>query len=281
MKKFISISGGKSSAYIAANYSSDYLVFALVTSNDPLVMYPDSKLRQMVSDRIGREFIGTLEDDTIIHTMFDLEQYLGRKIDWVVGEPFEKIIENAGGYLPNKVARFCTSEMKMRPLFRWWRDNIQEPAEVLIGYRSGEERRAARMLDKCNDEGILEFKDVVGQREDGKKRWVTLPWQIPKFPMIEDGIKRDIVHEFWRNKPVRFADRNNCVGCFHRNSILLRLMFEQHPNKMEWFARQEEQEGRGKWQSEQTYRQIQKHKTQLTLMDLDGFSDCDSGYCGL
>jgi hypothetical protein len=58
-------------------------------------------------------------------------------------------------------------------------------------------------------------------------------------------------------------------------------MFDSHPNKMEWFAKQEEKEGKGRWQSDQTYRQIQKHKTQLTLMDLDGFNECDSGYCGL
>lgn len=136
------------------------------------------------------------------------------------------------------------------------------------------------MLEKCNEQGILEHKDIVGQHKSGRNKWATLAWQKPIFPMIEDGIRRDAVHEYWASRPVRFAERNNCVGCFHRNPILLRLMFEQHPNKMEWFAQQEEKKGKT-WQADQTYRQIQKHKTQLTLMDLDGFNECDTGYCGL
>ena len=63
MKKIVSISGGKSSAYILANYSSDYAVFSLVRTNDKDCLYPDTKIRQIVSDKIGKEFIGTLEQD--------------------------------------------------------------------------------------------------------------------------------------------------------------------------------------------------------------------------
>jgi hypothetical protein len=35
MKTVTSVSGGQSSAYIAANYPSDFLVFALVCIEDP------------------------------------------------------------------------------------------------------------------------------------------------------------------------------------------------------------------------------------------------------
>ena len=66
MKTINSLSGGKTSSYIAANYPADYNVFALVTTNDKNCLFPDKKLRQIVSDKIGREFIGTLEDDKII-----------------------------------------------------------------------------------------------------------------------------------------------------------------------------------------------------------------------
>ena len=60
-----SVSGGKTSAYIAANYPADYDVFSLVRTNDKSCLFPDAKLRQMVSDRKGDEFIGTLEKDEI------------------------------------------------------------------------------------------------------------------------------------------------------------------------------------------------------------------------
>lgn len=281
MKRAISISGGKSSAYIAANYPFDYLLFALVTIEDVRCTPKDKKLVQIVSDKIGREFIATAEDDVILHTMLDLEQYLGHEIVWVVGETFDYVVDHDGGWLPNILHRYCTTEMKLRPLFRYWREHIGEPVEMAIGFRAGEERRANRMLEKANSEGLMEFKDVVGMHPNGKRKWATVGWQKPVFPMIEDGIRRDRVVEFWKDKPVRFAERNNCVGCFHRNPILLNLMFQKFPEKMEWFSDQEKKEGKGTWRSDVSYEQVKRHKTQVSLLDLDGFTDCDSGYCGL
>ena len=70
MKTVNSISGGKTSAYIAANYPADYNVFSLVRTDDKSCIYPDAKVRQIVSDKIGQEFIGTLEDDIIIETIY-------------------------------------------------------------------------------------------------------------------------------------------------------------------------------------------------------------------
>ena len=112
MKICTSISGGQSSAYIAAHYPADYLVFALVCIEDRKCTPKDKKLVQIVSDRIGKEFIATAEDDIILHTILDLEQYIGQKIDWVVGETFDYVAEKKGGWLPNKLHRYCTVEMK-------------------------------------------------------------------------------------------------------------------------------------------------------------------------
>jgi hypothetical protein len=280
MKTVTSVSGGQSSAYIAANYPSDFLVFALVCIEDRASTPKDKKLVQMVSERIGREFIATAEDDTILHTMFDLEQYVGQRIDWVVGPTFDAVTRKKGGWLPNKVSRYCTVEMKLRPIHRWWRTKIGEPIKMQIGYRAGEERRANKMLERTNADGLSVMKDVVGQHSSGRNKWAETPWQKPVFPMIKDGIHRDHVVEFWNNKPVRFAERNNCVGCFHRNPLLLRQMFDQHPNKMEWFAAQERQSNKGTWREDISYDVIKKHRLQHKLV-FDDFSECDSGHCGL
>ena len=280
MKTVTSVSGGQSSAYIAANYPSDFLVFALVCIEDRRCTPKDAKLVQMVSDRIGREFIATAEDDMILHTMFDLEQYLGQRIDWVVGSTFDEVTHKKGGWLPNKMHRYCTVEMKLRPMHRWWREKIGEPIKMQIGFRAGEERRANKMLERTNEDGLNVLKDVVGQHSSGRNKWAETPWQKPVFPMIEDGVHRDRVVEFWKDKPVRFAERNNCVGCFHRNPLLLREMFDQHPDKMEWFAAQERREKKGTWRDDMSYDVIKKHKRQYKL-DFDDFSECDSGHCGL
>lgn len=280
MKTMTSVSGGQSSAYIAANYPADYLIFALVCIEDYRCSPKDKALIQRVSDKIGKEFIATAEDDVIIQTMFDLEQYLGQEINWVAGETFDYVAMNEGGWLPNMLHRYCTVEMKLRPMHRWWRENIGEPVKLQIGFRAGEEKRAAKMRARQNDDGLIEFKDVVGKHLSGKNKWAETPWQYPVFPMIEDRIHRDRVVEYWRGKPVRFAERNNCVGCFHRNPMLLNLMFQKHPEKMNWFAEMEEKKKTSTWRSDLSYRQIEKHKTQQQL-SFEDFSECDSGHCGL
>ena len=280
MNRIVSVSGGQSSAYTAANYPSDHLLFSLVCIEDPASSPKDKGLIQIVSDRIGKEFIATSEDDTIIYTLLDLEQYLGRSINWVAGKTFDQVIEKKGGYLPNKMQRYCTVEMKLRPMHRWWRSNINEPVEMLIGFRAGEEARAKRMLERTNSDGLLEFKDIVGKHASGKNKWAETPWQKPVFPMIQDGVRRDKVVEFWKDKPVRFAERNNCVGCFHRNPILIRSIWDKHPEKLEWFASKERKEKPAQWRSDMKYDDIKKHRLQHAL-NFEDFGDCDSGHCGL
>lgn len=285
MKTVTSVSGGQSSAYIAANYPSDFLVFALVCIEDTRCTPKDAKLVQMVSDRIGRQFIATAEDDVILHTMLDLEQLLGQRIDWVVGPTFDEVTSGKyGKVLPSALRRYCTAEMKMRPMFEWWQRTINEPVKMQIGFRAGEQRRALSHLEKCNDDGLLEQPYVVGKHSNGNNKWAQIAWQKPVFPLIENGIHRDHVVEYWKNKPVRFAERNNCVGCFHRNPLLLRQMFDKHPNKMEWFAKQERNRvyandiflvSKG-----MTYDSIAKHKLQAEFTWED-MGECDSGHCGL
>ena len=255
-------------------------MFALVTIEDRKCTPKDKKLVQLVSDKIGKEFIATAEDDIILHTILDLEQFVGQKIEWVAGESFDYVTEKKGGWLPNKLHRYCTVEMKLRPMHRWWRKNINEPVIMQIGFRAGEERRALKMYERLNDDGLLEFKDVVGKHSNGNNKWATIAWQSPSFPMIDHRVYRDEVVEYWKNKPVRFAPRNNCVGCFHRNPLLLRTMFDQYPKKMEWFASKERIEGNGNWRSDMSYDKISKHRLQHEL-NFDDFEECDSGHCGL
>ena len=151
MKTVNSLSGGKTSSYIAANYPADYNVFALVRTDDKKCLFPDKKLRQVVSDKIGQEFIGTLEEDEIIYTILDLEQFIGQKINWVSGISFDEVVEKKGGWLPNKLHRYCTTNLKLIPIFEWWHENINDPVEMRIGYRANEVKRAIRMNEKRNE----------------------------------------------------------------------------------------------------------------------------------
>jgi hypothetical protein len=289
MKTVNSLSGGKTSSYIAKHYPADHNIFALVRTDDVNCMFPDKKLRQIVSDKIGKEFIGTLEMDDIIYTMLDLEQFIGQEITWVSGQSFDEIIIRRSGenghlrkYLPNVVLRFCTQEMKVRPINDWWFENVKETVEMRIGFRANEMNRAKSMIEKCDENQILWDKAIIGKTKTGNKnKWKSFPMRKPVFPLIDDSIFKDKIEEYWKDKPVRFAYKNNCVGCFHRNEMLLKHMSEKEPNKFDWFVEQEKtsRSNRG-WRMGITYEKIKKFKSQFDLFD-DDFNDCDSGYCGL
>ena len=283
MKTLNSISGGKTSAYIAANYPADYDIFSLVRINEPNAKFKDEKIRQLIEDKIQAPFIATAEDDVIIHTILDLEQFIGRPITWVTGPTFDEITTRGNGntYLPNKIQRFCTIKMKIEPIFEWWLNNVGEPIETRIGFRANETRRANNMLERCDENGLTSYKWSFEKTPDGRNKWENVPYQKPRFPLIEDNIFKDKIELFWSDKPVRFAWMNNCVGCFHKSPLLLKKMWEKHPEKLDWFAKRErESVNDATWRSDVTYDKIKEWRSQYELFE-DDFSECDSGYCGL
>lgn len=277
MKTINSLSGGQTSSYIAVHYPADYNIFSLVRTNDKKVLFPDAKIRQIVSDRIGVEFIGTLEDDDIIYTMLDLEQFIGKEITWLSKTTFEEVIKKAGGYLPNIMRRFCTQKMKVEPIAQWCYENTELPVEMRIGFRANEMSRAKTMIEK-EVNGLENFKFKVGEK-NGRNKWKELPYRKAKFPLIEDGIFKDSIVEYWKDKPVRFAYRNNCVGCFHRSELFLNHMSRRNEKQFDWFVEMEKKNN-CTFKSGITYEKIKQYKTQMELFDED-FNDCDSGYCGL
>ena len=281
MKKVNSLSGGKTSSYIAANYPADYNVFSLVRTDDKKCLFPDAKIRQEVSDRLGKEFIGTLEEDTIIYTMLDLEQFIGSKIDWVSGKTFDDSIrktKKGTKYLPNKIARYCTTELKTLPILHWMYEEVKEPVIMRFGYRANETRRAIKMMEKTDEDGFTKVKATFTKLKDGRNSWGVYKYCKPEFPLINDNIYKDTIEEFWKEKDVRFAYMNNCVGCWWRSPLLLKKMHNKHPEKIQWFADQET--NKSKWRSDIMYKDIIKWKTQTELFD-DDFNECDSGHCGL
>jgi hypothetical protein len=281
MKTVNSISGGKTSAYVAKHYPADYNIFALVTTDDKNCLYPDAKVRQLVSDKIGKDFIGTLEDNIIINTILDLEQFIGSKIDWVSGDSFDKVI-NKYGLLPSALRRYCTADMKLKPIFDFWDNNIKEIVEVRLGFRSNEVNRMNNVLSKTNSNGFLEFKKIVGKRKTQNK-WQNIEWQKPVFPLINDNIYKDTIEEYWIDKPVKFAFMNNCVGCFHKQPPLLNYMYKNHKEKIEWFINKESNR-KHNWDKFRvdglTYDKIVNYNFTMDMFDED-FNECDSGFCGI
>jgi hypothetical protein len=297
MKTVNSISGGQTSAYIAANYPSDYNLFSLVRIEGERTI-KDIKVIQYIEDRIQKPFIATAEDDIIIKTMIDLEQNLGKKIHWVTGDTFDEHIRKNNGNVPNLMRRTCTIDLKLKPMFEWWLKNINEVVEMRIGFRANELGRKANQDKRLNEKGFLEFKHIIGKHKNGNNKWKLTEWQKPKYPLIEDVIFKDKIEKYWKGKNVKFAPINNCVGCFHQNIPLLRKRFDWFPEKMDWFISKEGNKNiinktdknkgnTNKWRAGQDktyYSDVKKMFRQSSLFDEltdKDFNDCDSGYCGL
>lgn len=280
MKTVNSLSGGKTSSYIAANYPADYDVFSLVRIEDESCRFKDEKIRKEVEDRLQASFVGTAEDDTIVYTMLDLEQYIGRPITWVTGPTFDELIKQKGDYLPSYMRRFCTTELKTFPIAQWRYETIQEDCVMRFGFRANEMRRANKMTKKLNEDGKTEVKIVVGKHKNGNNKWKTIEYCTPEFPLIKDNIYKDQIELYWSDKPVRFATWNNCVGCFHQEVGKLKRRWQTDAVKMEWFAKKERNSKLdATWRTGVTYDKIKEWNPSFQLFDED--YECDSGYCGL
>lgn len=303
MKTVNSISGGKTSGYIAANFPADYEIFSLVCIDDENCPPKDKSIIEYVNKKLEKfipeygEFIATAEDDRTLVAMRDLEQFIGREIIWVRGKSFDNTIDYANTHggkpnrLPSWARRYCTDEMKLVPIFKWWFNEIGERCNMRIGFRFDECARMERFFnnsDPCNF-SIPVSCSTRGQRLQHHQNF---NWRFCSFPLIKNGITHSDVKDFWRTKGYvggnLFEERrlidwpiiSNCVGCFHKKPQTLSIMANTNPEKMNWFAEQE-MKGKGTWlDSRITYETIIKNsKDWIPEMLSETGASCDSGGC--
>lgn len=269
MKTINSLSGGKTSSYLAAHYPADYNIFSLVRIEDVRCKPKDKTLVKFASDKLGLDFIATAESDITLKVVMDLEQLISKEIIWVTGRTFEEVNRRATGGkgLPNQQWRFCTTEMKMRPIFDWWYKNIGEKCSMGIGFRYDEKERADRLSTT--------FKGIVGKRGTQNK-WETIEWREGYFPLIKWKVNHFTVKEWADTTPLVFPADSNCVGCFHKPLQQLRKNWDLEPEKMQWFSDQEAETK--KWKKEGLYANFKKIGLQNDFNFGTG-SGCDAGYC--
>lgn len=295
MKTINSVSGGKTSSYIAAHYPADYNIFSLVCIDDPKCAPKDKALSDYVNNKLSPhlkeqhgEFIATTEDDKTLVALMELEQFIGKEIIWVRGKSFEKVLKEAsifGGTktrLPNRMFRYCTLEMKMLPIFDWWFLNVGERVKMNIGFRMNEYERMERFMNSGR-QNELRIPDYCSTRGKKKQHKTTFTYRWCSFPLIKDVIYEQDVIDFWEGK-IDFPIVSNCVGCFFKKPDTLAVMCNEHPEKLEWFARQEEEMGVHGWIQGLRYRDIinfanleQQAFSNLTLQESG--AACDSGGC--
>lgn len=263
-----SLSGGKSSSYMARHYPADYNIFALVTIDEKNCKPKDKSIIKYVSDKINKEFISTAEDDMTLFAMRDLEQLIGKNIIWVNSISFDKLINKKSNLLPSSLRRYCTTELKIRPIFDWWYKNINQKIKMGIGFRYDEKERAEKFS--------VDFKGIVG-KNGTRNKWDTIEWREGYFPMIENKIFQIDVKKWADKSGIIFPNDSNCVGCFHKPNQQLRKNWNDNTNKLEWFAKME-RKSKGTWKQKITYDEIRRIGLQQDFIFGTG-SGCQGGFC--
>lgn len=232
-----SISGGKSSAYMALRYPTDYYVFAVVLTDDPACQIQDKGLLKAIREKCP-DFNGSRELDQTLINVLRLEQELGRQIDWVWGKSFDQVIAEHK-FLPNSQMRFCTEDMKLEPIFKWALSKFPgEIIEMNIGFRADETNRVLKMLGAKQVKGGWDWANL-GKCEPVPNSKRKVEWRFRQAPMWMDGIDSEYVKAFWRRKGWIFPDVSNCDYCLFHRPEEHRNQHQQHPDRAKWWIDQE------------------------------------------
>ena len=138
------------------------------------------------------------------------------------GEPFEALIRKRN-YLPNPVTRFCTIDLKIRPMGRHL---------ITLGFSS--------------KQGEAENMSMIGMRADEQRRAAKIAVKS-RIPLVTAGVTKEIVGDFWRNQSfdLQLPNNNgvtmhgNCDLCFLKGGHQVFSLIAEKPERAIWWARME------------------------------------------
>jgi 3'-phosphoadenosine 5'-phosphosulfate sulfotransferase (PAPS reductase)/FAD synthetase len=171
------------------------------------------------------------------------------------GEPFADLIVKRN-YLPNPVARFCTSELKILTIDRFLKSLGFDEYQTAIGIRADEQRRSAKMTDKY-------------------------------IPLVRAGITQQDVQSFWRTNTfdlgIQFNNGvtplGNCDLCFLKGGNQLMSLISDKPQRALWWANMEKTINASFRSDRPSYSSmIQFSKDQMNMFDKD--EEAIACFCG-
>lgn len=234
-----SLSGGKTSSYLAVHYPADLELFALVCIDDHNAGKGiDKKLMQMANDKLQKysshwpEFVATSEDPIILKTMFDLEQHIGREIIWLRGMGWEQMLAIKKA-IPNMSKRFCTTILKMIPIFEHLLMYHSLPCKMRVGYRYDEMERQDDFLDTMKYAYKCQY---YLKSNKWLHRWITEVWRVGDFVLIDNKVIHPMIIKYWQDKGIVFPPDSNCQNCFWKHEQQLRKNYDTNPDIMKWAA---------------------------------------------
>ena len=239
--KILSFSGGRTSAYMLANYDFDLAIFC----------------------NTGKEAEGTLD------FVRKCGEYFNKEIIWLeyttdnkekfkivnfetasrAGEPFKQLI-NKRKYIPNQATRFCSMEMKALTIKRYLKSkNIDlENVDMLLGIRKDEPNRYFKLKD--NNRNI---------------------WNNT-MPLYKDSITKKNILEFWQKQTFDLqinSHEGNCDLCFLKGRSKKIELLRQKPEVAQWWIEMENLIGATFNKNYSVKELLNMSESQLNLFDND------------
>lgn len=209
----ISFSGGR---------SSGYMLYHILKAHD----FKLPSYVKVIFANTGKEMPQTLDfvRDCEINWGIDIVwlEYTGKKAFKEVtydtasreGEPFAQLITDRK-YLPNMMARFCTSELKVLTINRYMEcDDFL----TVVGIRGDEQRRVVKMRSKENY----------------------------AVPLADANVVEEDIDAFWKSQdfdlalpPAGVNTLSNCDLCFLKGYSIKQSIVEHNPSMADWWVAQE------------------------------------------
>lgn len=236
----VSFSGGRTSAYMLRRILDEGL------QPDVHVVFADT----------GKERAETYE------FVRACAERWGVEIHWVQrAGGFDQLLKDRG-FLPNPVFRFCTTELKIRPMRDWMRARGYEHWTNVVGLRADEPRRVANM-----------------RANRSRERWDVA------LPLVEAGITESDVLAFWREQPFDLQLQTwegNCDLCFLKSRKKRLRIMQDRPDLAAWWIEKETTAGdqfrRGEPSYQRLFMQAQGQMSLFAESAEDG-DDLQACYC--
>jgi len=222
----IQFSGGRSSAYMLWHIMQAY---GGTLPDDVHVLFQNT----------GREMPETLDFVQAVTNHWGIKivwlEYIAEKPGFEIvghnsasrnGEPFKALLQKKK-YAPNRVARFCTAELKVRAARRYLISIGLTRWTACIGFRADEKTRVLKML----------------KSREGRQR--------PFMPMAMAGVSKHDVAAFWKRQPFDLklpivngkTPMGNCDGCFLKSEKNRAYLARYHPERAKWWNDIEQENG--------------------------------------
>ena len=239
MQRVINFSGGKTSAL---------MTILLKPTEEDVVLFTDTGREHALTYKFIDDF------ERIEGIKVHKATYTSHKSPGLVG--FDALT-NWKTYLPNRVKRLCTDELKIKTAKRYLRAMGIQRFENYIGFRADEQNRV-----KNNE--VARYAKVFN-----------------KYPLVEMGITKEMVNQYWLSKPYTLeipSILGNCDLCFLKGKDNIIKILQLYPELADkWIADEEHAKagfnGRHKsatFFKDITYKQLLNiAQSQKTLFDLD------------